>query len=549
MAIIAFIISVPILFNCRSLHSLEWRSAGLVFSASFLLGTLGAICLPIVERIMVPSFAPLKSGVPFGNLLVACICGLATWHQFWLYSCALLLRRIWRTHCTNGLILVVYFVASGMVLSERFLEVFINKSFPVLLFSPAEVLFALIWALTWAREPHALQPLIISRLFASVCLSGVWFASLICWPQIDSQVVHVMAIASVVILLRSSRGLNWVECPSPVRPENPIEERLQRLRITTSTGSVAVVLSAYIAFRLILPSGVLLNRAAWKASHWEHGQPAAPTGPRVGYSGSRIDVRSDPVVGWYTQEITIPGLLEVDEAGLQRFDPQTKPDARLLILGGSSAFSFYTSTIDRTYFVRLGQILESDGLPVEIVNAATTGWVSAQEVSALETNGVALAPDVVIFLNGLNDLVIYDERSFSVRISTYLDNMQRALRFNRKHGYKTVFVLQPSLLTKRSKSRWEERILDLSISPRRDLEDKLRLSYREMEEGLRRIADADETAFCIPSSGVFDDSPHTVFSDFWHFGNSGHEMLARHIARSLSPIVDAAKNDRRNGID
>jgi len=79
-------------------------------------------------------------------------------------------------------------------------------------------------------------------------------------------------------------------------------------------------------------------------------------------------------------------------------DPQTK-GLRIVTLGGSTtdAFDPYNWPV---------QLYESLGTPynASIINGGTAGYSSSQELLKLIRGGIPLAPDIVIAMNGVNDL-------------------------------------------------------------------------------------------------------------------------------------------------
>ena len=75
-----------------------------------------------------------------------------------------------------------------------------------------------------------------------------------------------------------------------------------------------------------LALGKDLNRTAWEATYTERGQTVPPSGPREGYWGARLGQKvGDPNTEWHEPAVTVPGLLEIDAQGYQRF---ASPGAR-----------------------------------------------------------------------------------------------------------------------------------------------------------------------------------------------------------------------------
>jgi lysophospholipase L1-like esterase len=312
---------------------------------------------------------------------------------------------------------------------------------------------------------------------------------------------------------------------TPAAPEIPRGKRIAFTVVMMSI-SAAGVAGLWLAERwLVLPSGEKLNRMAWEANFSERGLAVPPDGPRDGYWGARMPPQvKDPEIGWYEAEAHLPGRVDEDAAGLQHEGPQ---DSRrhLLILGGSVAWGAYASSLDATYFVRIARWLEAQGSPTRITVLAAGAWTSDHELKALRLRGLPLAPDVVMFLDGLNDLTL-GTASEDERVASYLERMREARDLASARGADVIFVLQPTLLQK-SRSGIEDRLLALSLDAA--AERRVREGYARIRKGLRELARAEGTTF-IDGSGVFATEPATTFTDLWHFADPGHALLADHLA-------------------
>src|SRR3990167_6911934 len=80
---------------------------------------------------------------------------------------------------------------------------------------------------------------------------------------------------------------------------------------------------------------------------------------------------------------------------------------RIIILGGSTAFGKGASSNDVTIASYLGKILNEKikGKSFEVYNMAINGYISAQELITFQLHGIDFKPDLVIDINGYNDLV------------------------------------------------------------------------------------------------------------------------------------------------
>lgn len=284
--------------------------------------------------------------------------------------------------------------------------------------------------------------------------------------------------------------------------------------------------------RLDLPSGKKLNRAAWEASFGERGLPVPPGGPRDGYWGSRMpDWVRDPDVGWHEAEVHRPGLVDQDAGGVQRY---ASPGARahVLIVGASVAWGAYASSVEETYFAHAAKRLAALGSPIRISVLAAGAWTSEKELKALRRYGLALQPDVVVFLDGLNDLTQGKNLTEDARVRGYLDHLHEARDLAETKGARVVISLQPTLTGKRRRTPLEERVLDLMA----DKAAMVPTAYARMRVELRGLEDESGTRFVDCSDALNGETP-TTFTDIWHFADPGHRLLGLCLAEGLAPVV------------
>lgn len=116
-----------------------------------------------------------------------------------------------------------------------------------------------------------------------------------------------------------------------------------------------------------LKSGQNLNKFAWEKSFVERGINPPADGPREGYWGRRLGSKTiDITLGWHEPFSSIPGMLEIDNEGLQHYITSANDPHEILIIGASVAFGAYLSGINTTYFYKLGKELEYLGEPSNI---------------------------------------------------------------------------------------------------------------------------------------------------------------------------------------
>jgi hypothetical protein len=325
-------------------------------------------------------------------------------------------------------------------------------------------------------------------------------------------------------------------------------------------GVISVVGSAYYFIRNYMNRGLDLNKMAWESSYRERNLPVPESGPREGYWGARTgkEVR-DERSGWRENEIHIPGLVEVDALGLQYFRSSAEIRHRVIIVGGSVAYGAYASKISTTYFNIIGVELERRSLPVEIIIISSGAWKSVQEVHALEFHLQRLQPDLVVFLDGLNDLtsgstyqalfaeetpthdgspwhVLYHAHDYALRVSYYLKNMTIAREMTAVRGIDMLVVLQPSLNERTRRTEIEDRILSMSLLPHAS-SNALSESYSSIRKSMTDLARSSNFSF-LDCSKVLDAEKETVFTDIWHFTDFGHRVLGGVMAEKIAEILN-----------
>jgi hypothetical protein len=314
--------------------------------------------------------------------------------------------------------------------------------------------------------------------------------------------------------------------------------------------SASAIAGLWVAYQYVFikPYGIHLNHDAWEASFRERGLAVPPGGPRDGYWGRKIPRIEDPHLVWRLGEAHLPGLVDEDEDGFQHV---AEPGARrhLLIIGASVAWGAYASSIETTYFARMAQRLSQEGCPVRVTVLAAGGWTSWNEIRAFRRS-LSLAPDFVLFLDGLNDFLVGGGGSEDEVVAAYLSRMRRARDLARQHGITIVFALQPSLLQKKVLSRLERRIVMATFRHARDGfqmtkgESRCLNGFARIRAGLRDLAKQEGVAF-VDCSAVFDDERATTFTDVWHFADPGHALLGAHLADGLVPVL--AERERQGG--
>jgi len=333
---------------------------------------------------------------------------------------------------------------------------------------------------------------------------------------------------------------------------------------------MAVAVLAFIAGAWYLADSYLhrgedLNRTAWESSYRERGVPIPASGPREGYWGARLGGKvPDELLRWREPETHLAGLVDIDAAGRQYYRSPGRVAHRILIIGGSVAFGANASSIATTYFNVLGRELDKKGIGTEIVIVAAGAWKSIQELRALQQALPALKPELVVFLNGLNDLtngstsrtlygeptetrdgapwtIVYHAHDYQERVADYLANMRAARELTTEQGAQMLVVLQPSLNERSKRSRIEEKLLALTLEAHSSAA-ALTASYRAMAQGLDSLSRDGGMGF-LDASKAFDGQKETVFSDIWHFTDFGHDLLGKAMADEIAAILTKRSAD------
>jgi len=135
----------------------------------------------------------------------------------------------------------------------------------------------------------------------------------------------------------------------------------------------------------------------------------------LGFTPTVVNTEFDPELGWRkTPGKTIErstGEYDVtltnDGAGLRddydALAPAPEGTQRALFLGDSFVVGY---TVDREdlFVDQLERALQTEGRPVEIMNAGTQGYSTDQSLRWLELNGKAVAPDLVVYFAYENDI-------------------------------------------------------------------------------------------------------------------------------------------------
>lgn len=85
--------------------------------------------------------------------------------------------------------------------------------------------------------------------------------------------------------------------------------------------------------------------------------------------------------------------------------PKPAGEFRIVCLGGSTTYDEEIEDYRKAYPYLLGEELRARGLPVTVVNAGFPGWSSRETLLNIALRVRNLEPDLLVFYDGLNDLV------------------------------------------------------------------------------------------------------------------------------------------------
>lgn len=104
-------------------------------------------------------------------------------------------------------------------------------------------------------------------------------------------------------------------------------------------------------------------------------------------------------------------------------DSGTQDSLRIMTLGGSTT----TPHFERCWPKQLHELLIERGSPAVVFNGAVSGYSSSQELLKLMRDAPALAPDVIVSYNGINDVGFLHSSRKHPMIHSYLAGVMRDL--------------------------------------------------------------------------------------------------------------------------
>lgn len=280
-----------------------------------------------------------------------------------------------------------------------------------------------------------------------------------------------------------------------------------------TTVLVALAPAAYsYGLRRAEDAGKDMSLASWRACYEERGEVPPVSGPRDGVWLCGLPIVADGHTR-YRLGPSVGTEFATDGLGLQHVPG---PGRRVLVLGASVAGGVYASAASRTWFY---QVAKTKGWYLTV--CAAPGWRTDQESAGLRLHGAAVRPDLVVTLDGLNDILFTSDDASA---DTYVRRIAMMDNFCSMLGAEFVAVLQPSLAERDPMSDVERHLLPPASC---QAADTLR-RYRMIRAGL-----AASGVRWIDASRALNGPTHTVFTDAWHFADPGHAMLAEFLIGRL----------------
>ncbi|MFQ5672967.1 MAG: hypothetical protein ACE5G9_07725 [Nitrospinales bacterium] len=260
---------------------------------------------------------------------------------------------------------------------------------------------------------------------------------------------------------------------------------------------------------------------------------------------------------------------------------------RIFIMGGSVAKGYGASAPDKKFY-RILETLLNENRPEQsrkhfkVISAGRLGYVSAQELILLLMGIFDFHPDMVIHLNGANDIIAVAQRQESPGYPFYFQSLKKALKavtlerqidqtlgksaflsalgrmfkkyrtsipdltatnitrhytrnmrqtaqFLSANGIETFFILQPVLLYKKEPSPGEQALVNNKTAQSVQI---WKTTYPRLAETLKTIS-GEEKIHWRDFRGAFDTTGETVFTDSVHFNNRGQGILAHALFEAI----------------
>lgn len=277
-------------------------------------------------------------------------------------------------------------------------------------------------------------------------------------------------------------------------------------------------------------------------------------------------------------------------AGKKVMTNKAPGEYRIFIMGGSVARGYGASVEEKKFYHILEQLLnenrpENIKRNFNVVSAGRLGYVSGQELVFLLMGVIDFHPDLVIHLNGFNDILAFTQYKEppgypiyfqsikkalkAIKIGRTLDNafdssaflsameemmkkykplpdlfpiiniarqyernMRHIAQLLRANHIESYLLLQPNVYFKKDKSPFEAQHIK-NTGTRRPI---LLPTYPKLAESLARVSDTEKVKW-RDFRYIFDKTPKTVFNDTVHLNDLGQKILAHALWKEIKPTV------------
>ena len=258
---------------------------------------------------------------------------------------------------------------------------------------------------------------------------------------------------------------------------------------------------------------------------------------------------------------------------------------RIFVLGGSTVFGGYSSSDSTTIPGYLEEKLNSIEMDfkIDVINAGEQGAASCRDIEKIKTKIINFNPDLIIVLNGWNDLdrpcketisempqrvVIISEimqpirdicsdcqsprlvilsyswiqtqiqevfenkqngKNFKVIVNDWKSRWVETCEYSKEMNFDLIITLEPLIGTgEKTITDWEKNTLSNYSSDAITSYDLMRSAIKDLDSKCTSTHDI---------SNVFDSEEETIFYDLGHFGDKGSELVAEELFNILKPII------------
>jgi len=220
----------------------------------------------------------------------------------------------------------------------------------------------------------------------------------------------------------------------------------------------------------------------------------------------------DPHLGHARDPETIDGLGEVPGFAVYGDDHESDQELRIFALGGST-----TDPNDPNNWPKqLHEVLRSNGIEARVFNGGVSGYSSNQELLKMIRDVLPLEPDIIICLNGLNDLGFCQSVPGHPMVHPYQEALLRSITDKKPYLFPSTSHVIGRLLNRLSISNKQVTGMNLGTSvqttPAEQWERNIRIMRAVAEEfGVEYIC------FLQPCMGVGEYSPTPEEEEMFRF--------------------------------